>query len=388
MKIAVIGVYYSENLGDGVICDCVAYWLKQAFPEADIHIIDIEGKTDFLLQQSVTIKLLQYRHYKLKWDEFLTKTGIKDRIYYWNKLDVDTRRDFYEKIGKGNFDAAVFAGGQLFMDWLSLDICEFLKQFEKRNVPVYFNACGVGFAISENIRRQLNKYLIKNNVRLISSRDDAEMVEARYLCKKRKTYRTFDPALWCKEVYGEIKKSRDLLGLGIMYSNHTSFKKLTRFWISLIKELEKRHIKWKMFCNGSAEDYSYGWYVLKKAGLKGEQYILPYPKRPKELVKQITSFSKIISFRLHSHIIAAAYDIPAVAIVWDDKLRFFYRKIHHEERCRSERDSPDVILDTLDTAVKEGYDRAVIEKQKDFSRKLLIDAITTEDLNEQRKRTC
>ena len=154
MKIAVIGVYYSENLGDGVICDCVAYWLKQAFPEADIHIIDIEGKTDFLLQQSVTIKLLQYRHYKLKWDEFLTKTGIKDRIYYWNKLDVDTRRDFYEKIGKGNFDAAVFAGGQLFMDWLSLDICEFLKQFEKRNVPVYFNACGVGFAISENIRRR------------------------------------------------------------------------------------------------------------------------------------------------------------------------------------------------------------------------------------------
>lgn len=28
MKIAVIGVYYASNLGDAVICDCVASWLR------------------------------------------------------------------------------------------------------------------------------------------------------------------------------------------------------------------------------------------------------------------------------------------------------------------------------------------------------------------------
>lgn len=382
MKIAVIGVYYSENLGDAVICDCVAYWLKQAFPDDEICVIDIEGKTDFSTQYSVTMKLLRYRYCKLKWDEFLTKSGIKDRIYHWNKLDVDTRQDFYEKMGNENFDAAVFAGGQLFMDWLSLDICELLKRFERRKIPVYFNACGVGTAISEKIRQQLSRYLLNSNVRFISSRDDVEETAARYLCHKKDVHMTYDPALWCREVYGNMDKNSGLLGLGIMYSNHTSLKRLTKFWTDLIKELENRNIKWKMFCNGSAEDYCYGCYVLKKVGLKEKEGILPYPQNPMALIKQITSFSKIISFRLHSHIIAVAYNIPAVAIVWDEKLRFFYRKLFHEERCKNEKDTPKVILDALDAAVKEGYDKELIEKQKGFSRKLLIKAIKMEETDE------
>ena len=32
MKIAVIGVYYASNLGDAIICDCVAFWLKKKWP--------------------------------------------------------------------------------------------------------------------------------------------------------------------------------------------------------------------------------------------------------------------------------------------------------------------------------------------------------------------
>lgn len=375
MKIAVIGVYYSENLGDGIICDSVAWWMKKAFPQAEIEIIDIEGKENFSPQHPASVRLLQYRHLKLMWDNFLTRTGINDRIYYWNKIDVDTRQEFYDRIGNKGYDAVVFAGGQLFMDWLSMDICEFLKRLEQKNIPVFFNACGVGAAISENIRKDLSRYLQNKNVRFISSRDDAEKIEKRYLGNGKKVFETYDPALCCKEAYRLEPRKDSMLGLGIMYSTHVRQGKLTAFWLKIIRELEKRKIKWKMFCNGSADDYNYGCYILKKTGLDKETHIFDYPKEPKELIRQITSFDRIISFRLHSHIVAAAYDIPAVSIVWDDKLRFFYRKIHHEERCRSIEDTPKTILDTLSRAVKEGYDRVLIEEQKIFSRELLVSRI-------------
>ena len=382
MKIAVIGVYYSANLGDGIICESVAWWLKKAFPQADIEIIDKERKKSFSPQIQVSLRILQYRKLKLAWENFLTRTGINDRIYYWNKVDVDTRQEFYDEIGNRGYDAVIFAGGQLFMDWLSMDICEFLKRFEQKNIPVFFNACGVGFSISKNIQRNLGKHLRNENIKLISTRDDAEAVEKRYLNGEKKVIETYDPALYCKEVYGQGNRKTDMLGLGIMYSTHAGLRKLTTFWINIIKELQKRQIKWKMFCNGSVDDYNYGCYILCKFGLKKEQYMLDYPKYPQELVRQITFFDKIISFRLHSHIVAAAYDIPAVAIVWDDKLRSFYRRINCEERCRTIEDSPKLIVDTLLTAGREGYDRTLLEEQKSFSCKLLISKIKEEMLHE------
>ena len=38
MRILVLGSYYSSNLGDGVICECVAGQLKKVFPTAEIVI--------------------------------------------------------------------------------------------------------------------------------------------------------------------------------------------------------------------------------------------------------------------------------------------------------------------------------------------------------------
>lgn len=383
MKIAVIGVYYASNLGDAIICDCVTAWIREKWPAAVIDVIDIEGKKGFVNQTDTSLRLLQYRNLKLKWDYWQTSHHIRDRVYYWNQSDVETRQDFYDEVAAGNYDAAVFAGGQLFMDWLSVDICEFLKRFEKAGTPVYFNACGVGISVSDKIRTLLSRYLLSGNVKLISSRDDGDQVEKLYLDNKKKVIKTFDPALWTADVYGVIPPvSRDTVGLGVMYSNHAPVWKITRFWLRLIRELDAKGIPWKMFCNGAIDDYNYAAFILEKAGRSREEYLCECAGNPLDLVKQITSFRSLISFRLHSHIVAASCHIPAVAVVWDEKLRFFYRNLAHEERCKTIWDKPDSVLNALRAAEEEGYDMDLIDKQKSFSRRLLLEALSGEDIIE------
>lgn len=379
MKFAVIGVYYASNLGDAVICECVAFWLREHWPQAQIDIIDIEGKEKFPVQEQASISLLQRRAYKVKWDYWLTRYGIRDRVLYWNQMDVDARQDFYDEIGERSYDAAVFAGGQLFMDWLTVDICEFIKYFEQAGTPVFFNACGAGFSVSEQIQRLTGNWLKSDCVKWLSSRDDAVTIQERYGLPDGMVERTFDPALWTCETFAfcreKEQKGKGITGLGIMYSTHVPLRQITAFWLRLIKELNRRKIPWRMFCNGAMEDYNYGCYVLKKAGLDPQTFLLPCPEQPMDLIRQIGTFDSLISFRLHSHIIAASMDIPAVAIVWDRKLRFFYASLKHPERCRTVKTSAADILQSLDLAQEEGYDQKRIMQQKKFARKLLISRI-------------
>lgn len=378
MKIAVIGLYYAANLGDAIICDCVASILREKYPSVEIDVIDIEGKERFEPQQSTSFLTLKRRKWKLDWEYWLTKHGLQDKIYYWNQKDVESRAEFYNRVVARKYDAAVFAGGQLFMDWLSVDICEFLKRFQKSGTPIFFNACGTGISVSNTIRELLSKNLMESNVKLISSRDDVQKIETHYLKKPKSAILTYDPALWTREVYHTESKQNGIIGLGVMYSTHTGLHKITRFWRNIIRELDARNMQWKMFCNGAIDDYNYGCYILEKLGLNSKEHICDCAATPKELVEQIAGFDSLISFRLHSHIVAASLGIPAVALVWDEKLRFFYRNIGHEERCKEVTDSSRDVIDALLRARKEGNNMELIQNQKMYSRQLLIDAIEQE----------
>lgn len=385
MKLAVIGLYYAPNLGDAVICDCVEYLFRQAYPEAEIHVIDITGGEKFEKQQPVSMRTLVRQSWNLKRDCLLTRAGISDRVYYWKKLDADARAGFYRRTAEQGYDAAVFAGGQLFMDWLGLDICGLVREFRKAGTPVYFNACGAGFSLSKEIRRQLGQALKSENVRWISTRDDRKAICGRYELPRERVIRTFDPALWSAEVYEGAAEKTPYIGLGVMQPADGRIAATARFWRDVIRELDRRGYQWRMFCNGAIDDYHYGKYVLKKAGKDPEKYLEPYPERPEELVRQITGFRALISFRLHSHIIAASFGIPAVALVWDDKLRFFYRGMGHEERCLTIKASGKQIADALEKARTEGVDPGRIREQRTKAWRLLKTAFDQTETEEQHR---
>ena len=174
MKVAVIGLYYAPNLGDAVICDCVMDWMREAFPDARIDLVDIEGKTEFPQQAGMPLRELKIRQVKTKIEYWLTEHRLIDMMYFWNKRDVDARQKYYEKVAKKRYDAAIFAGGQLFMDWLSMDVSAFIKEFDKVHTPVFLNACGTGKAASWRIRNSLKENLSRSAVKFVSSRDDVK----------------------------------------------------------------------------------------------------------------------------------------------------------------------------------------------------------------------
>lgn len=379
MKILVLGCYYSQNLGDGVICECVAKRLSQHFPDAEIELYDVLDRDTFTGPLKTDMQILRRRQSRERLREIATRYLHWDKQLKHEEYRLSEHLEHIQHVASLPCDLAVFAGGQLFMDSYSLILSKYVACFSRRGIPVFFNACGTGPTYSREVRSHLSDALTQSEVALCSCRDDIGMLNQVYMHSGRHAVATYDPALWSSEVYGiSAKQNRDTIGLGVMYTYSINPDLVARFWVRLIREMERRKMNWKIFVNGSGSDIVFARHVhalVPELGRTFEECFIPAPCRPEELVEMISCFQSIISFRLHSHIIAASLNIPSVAMVWDNKLKFFFEKLGHGERCCTVRESPDAVLAKLERAEQEEYDRRLIEDQKHFADRLLYEAI-------------
>ena len=382
MRILLLGLYYSNNLGDAVICDCVAARLREHFPEAQVDIRDFMDRHTFPPTEELPIRELDRRRRRMKLRRWASAYLKWDKQAKHEKAQVARNMTYIQRVCQEKYDLAIFAGGQIFADGLALYLEAYVRYLSQHKIPILFNAVGVGPTASSYIRRQLSAALSSPYVRWISSRDDIRSIYRLYVHQQDRVVPTFDPALWCADVYHvEREHQTETVGLGIMYTHSVSPRIAMKFWIRLIRALEKEHVSWKIFVNGSSSDVVFAKEVL--ANLPEcvrplENYLTMVPHVPVELVKTLAGFKSIISFRLHSHIIAAALDIPSVAVVWDNKVRFFFKKIGHPERCCTVFDRPSSVLKRLKTAELEGYDHILVEKQKSHAEQLLCREINSE----------
>lgn len=373
MNILVLGAYYSPNLGDGVICECAAYMLQRMYPDAQITICDLKNRTRYNHSYSGDIKKrLQKERQRDKLRRFVTKYLHWDKIRDHHYYALNKDRSYVEEICKLNADKVVIAGGQLFMGRYGIFLAEYIKAFAERNIPVYINGCGVGHNHNNSpaIRKLLADALTNDICKYVSCRDDTAYMD-RLIHHKREILSTFDPAVWTDEVYEitHTAANKTVTGLGIMYAPHLPQQKLLRFWIGMVEALEKRNMPWAFFTNGSGTDEWYAREVfsrLPSVSGRFEDHFTAVPQKPRDLVQMLDSFKGIVSFRLHSHIISASIGVPSIAVAWDRKVPQFFEKIHHPERCFTIDDSPDVILKELETAFRTGYERELLEYQKDY----------------------
>lgn len=390
MRILVLGLYFSNNLGDAVICDCVSAQLHEHFPSAQIDIRDFMDRSDFSAVQEIPVDELERRRRRSMLRRYASRYMHWDKQAKHENAQILKSIPYIDGVCRQNYDFVVFAGGQVFADSLALYLEAFAQRFSQKRTPMFFNACGTGPSASRQIRKRLSAALSDFWVKFVSSRDDVSLINQCYLAGTKTAVYVCDPALHCSEVYQVARNSRsNIVGLGMMYTNSIPSKAVLKFWKRLILELEQKGVNWKIFVNGSGSDVAFARYVisnLHELDRPFEQCVAPVPRKPLELVQLIAGFRSIISFRLHSHIIAASLDIPSVGIVWDDKLGFFFRKIGHEERCCTVADQPETVLKKLQIAEKEGYNRLLIEKQKQYSANLLFDTICCETQISNRKK--
>ena len=239
-------------------------------------------------------------------------------------------------------DAVVFAGGGLikfrgecFLEYIS----EIVNEAQEHDIPVYFNSVGVeGYDDNDPTCQALKEVINLPCVKSISVRDDTELLKSSYLTRKQRVHSVIDPAVWCRQTYTDIIPEKSgYVGIGIAREQlfcdygHSELdgEYMLRFWRELIDKLEAAGYKWRIFTNGLNSDEEFAIRVLRCIG-HGDK--LPQTMNSRELVRDIASFDAVIAQRMHSSIIAYSLGIPAVGIVWNDKMRFWGEKIGCNDR--------------------------------------------------------
>lgn len=383
-KIVLCGLVYDKNLGDAVISKAAQRLYKIAAEKVgitDIEIIDLlaristDEKWDWnsiSFFQGILLKALGLQRRICAF----VSNPLSRRIAYakWyldpNGLSRVTRY-FREKL----CDAAlivIVGGGVIGYDIreLHLPFSIIMSYAEKNRIPVVFNAVGV--AGDQIDRRDFRFKVLKDALnssanKMITARDDVYVINKYYLDDNHKAERVADSAVWISEVLNiEKKKESNVVGLGLIrgnafmdYGGDLGEEALISLWIAVVKELDRRNIRWKFFCNGLEKDYALGQKILNRLHISNERdALLERPKEIKRLVEMISTFRAVICHRMHACVISYSLNIPVVAISWNAKLQWFFNAIGYQDRVfGTDRLDSTRIVDGMEKAIEEGYDQ-------------------------------
>lgn len=385
-KILVVGEYYSENLGDGIICENVKYILTSAFPDAEIKISDIMGRTNFEDMDHETFSTtVNYQSKREKFKSYLTDkkgTGLGylyERLIYrkWKKEREEGLANIRNVLSE-QFDLVVFAGGQLLYEPFVIPIEEHLKLLNEKETPIIFNGCGIGTFNNKYILKRFNKILNNSNIKSITVRDYVNEVNKKILTNSSlKAIKTSDPALFTKETYGITEiQTRKTVGLGIIHRNNPEFmSKQKKLYKEIILLLEKKGQDWELFCNGEIIDQEFAYELVQEMKFPKSKVAIR-TTRPHELVDLIATYDSIISFRLHSHIVATSLRIPSIGMTWDKKVNFFFESFNGGSRCFNVDSTAQDIVSKLNEIDNSPLDGIVLSNSKNELKELLVDKVS------------
>lgn len=250
-------------------------------------------------------------------------------------------------------DLIFFAGGGLF--GLSyLNFIEFLEQIihlaEKEDIPVVFSSIGINnMDATEENEERLRTLLRSSCIRAISVRENRKLFEY-YLGDNRILLKEVcDPAVWTKDVYHQelerVTHKKEQIGhplIGINVVRGGLFEANGRVWklkdeVAYLSEicarLDELGMDYRLYTNGSMLDNNTLRYFAKCKQIPPEKVICPNSTR--ELVETIGLFDVVFAIRMHSSIICYSLGIPAVNMIWNDKIPLFYENIGHPQRAIS-----------------------------------------------------
>ena len=312
MKILLIGEKYASNLGDGLIFDTVKRNLIDEY-KCSIVDLDISGRIDYP-------KITKPSEKKECIKKYLKKLPFLKKLY--SKVEL-------KKISIDEIDYAIFSGGQLFGGYF-IDIIIFIANYLiKYNIPIIFNSIGLGLT-NKKQDKKLKKLLNSEYVKSVSIRDNVDFFEKKYNCDK--VIHVLDPVIDISNYIKIDNKCEKIIGLGIMDFPKYNFNNIDftqdefdNLLIHIINVLKENKLSFELFTNGAIDDFNYIKKFCERNNLNIK--ISKRPESPNELVELIGKYDKIISFRLHSHIIATSYLKPTIGFIWDKKIKDFSKII-------------------------------------------------------------
>lgn len=266
----------------------------------------------------------------------------------------EMRRECRRKID-ASVDAIIFTGGGLINFRHELDfgrlIGAALRRADRFGVPVMLSGMGIeGYDAASKRCKELKRCLNRSCVKRISTRDDLDALRERYLDRGRgriEVMRVSDAACALDAIYPASDARRDEIGLGIgragLFAENgrrTTGEEMLALYSRIYAEIARRGKRCRLFTNGTLRDQRFAEALAERLGLDaGDPSLLaPRPECPAELVSIITSCEAVIATRLHACVIAYAYGVPFVGLVWNDKQIFFGEAIGHPDRFFEEGD--------------------------------------------------
>lgn len=379
MKVVLLNIKYSPNLGDGVIAECLETALRARLPGAAVESCDLAGRTDFARRRShlrrQALKIFALSPPPVS--RLLSRLAVAGALRW-------TLKPYFENRLEGA-DVVVVGGGQLFADAnlnFPAKVNAALAAAKAAGAAVALHSVGVETGWSPDGARLFKDALLGADLRAVSVRDDLSQRNWRdHLdgAALPAPVLGYDPALLAASVYGVTRDAqkaggaRPTIGLCVTASQTLALharrkthgeRKLGDFFTALAEKLRLEGFDVTVFTNGAADDED----LLQScfpapaaAGSgKGALRIAPRAVQPRELVTTISEADVIVGHRLHANIIAFALGAPHVGLAWNRKVDAFFALTGRGDFLLSaERDPVDAIVEKTKAALAEGLDDAL-----------------------------
>ncbi len=347
MKVLVFNVKYSENLGDGLLAECIEAALANGGGGVEVETVDLAGRRDFSgghgTRRRLILGLLRWLPAAAR--RSLVSQGLKRNLRRlaagWN-----------QKIA--NADVVVIGGGNLFQDDdlnFPLKIGTVLDCVCRQDRPLAIYAVGVSQHWSnsayELFARAKRARLVHLSVRDGFAQDNWH----EHFPEGPRAKIVRDPGLLIGSLSAMQRPTQSAgrrltIGLcvtdpiilrrhstsavaAIPFSNIGAYRDL----IGLFLDDGLRVV---LFCNGAREDQRFaerilGSVVRHRAVDRDVLDIARRPATPGDLVDIISSMDVILAHRLHACIAAYALGIPHVGLSWDKKVEGFFNSVGRED---------------------------------------------------------
>ncbi|MBB6486257.1 polysaccharide pyruvyl transferase family protein [Rhizobium lusitanum] len=373
MKILVFNVKYSENLGDGMLAECIETALANGGGEVEVETVDLAGRQAFARGHGARRRLILGL---LRWMPAAARRRLVSLGLKRNLRRLVASWD--EKIA--NADVVVIGGGNLFQDDdlnFPLKIGTVLDCVCQQDRPLAIYAVGVSkhwsssaYELFSRVKRARLVHLsvrdgfaqdnwhehFPEGPRAKIVRDPGLLIGSLTMAQRpcQSTERRLTVGLCVTDPIILRRHSTSALA-AIPFSNIGVYRDL----IGLLLDDGLRVV---LFCNGAREDQRFAECirssVVKHRATDSDAFdIAERPKTPGDLIETIRSVDVILAHRLHACIAAYALKIPHVGLGWDKKVEGFFNSVGREDYLvKDATSSPLFVASLVRAAERDGIE--------------------------------
>jgi polysaccharide pyruvyl transferase WcaK-like protein len=335
LTIGVLGLSSNGNIGDYLLVDATKYLLEKTAKDITLLDIDVDPRQPGHFRGVRRINRRMYRFMRNHEDLFfrIVKSPVIRYAYQYAYWHIKLHWHYSAQLKE--LDALVFSGGGFIkfrtqgLNYLDEQI---ISLATKRNIPVMMSAVGIEHYDESDVRcRRLKKVLNSPNVKVITTRDDIETLNSRYITNPQTvTAAVADPVLWLdKMTPNRSSTTRRMIGINLVnpdnfrsYGGNFSRAEVVDFYSNLLSELTNAKQKFVLFTNGMKVDHDFGRELIEKVGLSSNA-LVPAPQTSDEFLATLKTFDIILAGRMHAGIAASALGIPVVGLIWSNKIEMF-----------------------------------------------------------------